>query len=67
MGSLLLVLSLMAAPLTILVAVGCLNGRDGRRLAHRSWQPRAGSLPPMARHVHGAHSSQERVGVYLRR
>ncbi|MGO9383792.1 MAG: hypothetical protein ACLP4W_17315 [Mycobacterium sp.] len=67
MGSLLLIVSLMAVPLMILVAVGWLNWRDGRRSTHRSRQARARALAPTARHVRDAHSSQERVGVYLHR
>ncbi len=67
MGSCLLVVSLMAVPLMILVAVGCLNWPDGRWLTQRNRRARATSLPPTARPTGGAPASQERVGIYLRR
>ena len=67
MGSLLLVLSLMAVPLMILVAVGYLNWHGGRQLTHRSRWARATSLPATAQHTGGAPTSPERVGIYLRR
>ncbi|HUH68135.1 MAG TPA: hypothetical protein VLZ05_04195 [Mycobacterium sp.] len=68
MGDLLLVLSLMAVPLMILVAVGCLNWRDGRRWIDGS-RRRRGHVAPTdsSTRPQRAPTSHQRVDVYLRR
>jgi hypothetical protein len=62
MGSSLLVLSLMAVPLMILVAVGYLNWHDGHWLSHRSRQLRHKVAP-----ADGSTHPEVSRDVYLRR
>jgi hypothetical protein len=68
MGSSLLVLSLMAVPLMILVAIGCLNWRDGRWPIAESRQRRGGAAPTdNSTRVLCPHASHQRVDVFLRK